>query len=99
MKPKYSFSIKKTRLRYHNNSMDAEIVNNVKGTKDYYGDKPYAPRPYYSVLSKEKIKKDFGDFLWIDHWENRVSQCVYNIRHNIYPKVNKEEIEEEHGEF
>ena len=38
MKPKYSFSIKKTRLRYHNNSMDAEIVNNVKGTKDYYGE-------------------------------------------------------------
>lgn len=92
-----------TAVRYYANSDDMFGFDNVvRGkvngitTKDYYGDKPHAPRPYYSVLSKEKIKKDFGDFLWTDHWENRVNQCVYNIRHNIYPKVNKEEIEEEH---
>ena len=94
-----------TAVKYYANSddmfgFDNVIWGKVNGitTKDYYGDKPHAPRPYYSVLSKEKIKKDFGDFLWIDHWENRVNQCVYNIRHNIYPKVNKEETEEEHGE-
>lgn len=93
-----------TSVRYYANSDDMFGFGNivwgkVNGitTKNYYGDKPHAPRPYYSVLSKEKVKKDFGDFLWIDHWENRVNQCVYNIRHNIYPKVNKEEIEEEHG--
>ena len=92
-----------TAVKYYANSddmfgFDNVIWGKVNGitTKDYYGDKPHAPRPYYSVLSKEKIKKDFGDFLWTDHWENRLNGCVYNIRHNLYPKVNKEEIEEEH---
>lgn len=94
-----------TAVRYYANSDDMFGFGNVTWgkvngitTKDYYGDKPHAPRPYYSVLSKEKVKNDFGDFLWIDHWENRVNQCVYNIRHNIYPKVNKEETQPEHGE-
>ena len=94
-----------TAVKYYANSddmfgFDNVIWGKVNGitTKDYYGDKPHAPRPYYSVLSKEKVKKDFGNFLWIDHWENRVNQCVYNIRHNIYPKANKEEIPEERCE-
>ena len=89
-----------TAVRYYANSDDMfgndHIWGKVNGvtTKDYYGDKPHAPRPYYSVLSKEKVKKDFMGLLWVEHWEGRVSQCVYDIMHNIYPKKNKEEVPE-----
>lgn len=46
-------------------------------TKDFYGDKPHAPRPYYSVLNKKKLKTDF-DFVG-DNWMYFVERCVGKI--------------------
>lgn len=46
-------------------------------TKDFYGDKPHAPRPYYSVLNKNKLKTDFG-FVG-DNWMYFVERCIGNI--------------------
>ena len=46
-------------------------------TKDFYGDKPHAPRPYYSVLNKKKLKNDFG-FVG-DNWMYFVEKCIGRI--------------------
>ena len=43
-------------------------------TKEFYGDKKHAPRPYYSVLNKTKVKTDFGIQLY--HWTDGVFSCV-----------------------
>lgn len=51
-------------------------------TKEYYGDKPHAPRPFYSVLSKEKVKKDFPDFFYARSWMDAVEVCVEKLKHN-----------------
>jgi dTDP-4-dehydrorhamnose reductase len=51
-------------------------------TKEYYGDKPHAPRPFYSVLSKEKVKKDFPDFFYTRSWMDAVEVCVEKLKHN-----------------
>ena len=36
-----------------------------------------APRPYYSVLDKTKIKKTFG--IDIPHWEESLAVCIENL--------------------
>ena len=46
-------------------------------TKDFYSDKKHAPRPYYSVLSKKKLKNDFG-FVG-NNWMYFVEKCVAKI--------------------
>lgn len=51
-------------------------------TEKYYGDKPHAPRPFYSVLSKEKVKKDFPDFFYARSWMDAVEVCVERLKHN-----------------
>ena len=43
--------------------------------KDY---KTLAKRPYYTVLDKTKIKKDFN--IKIRHWSNAVQECLNNIK-------------------
>ena len=50
-------------------------------TKEYYGDKPHAKRPFYSVLSKEKVKKDFPDFFYARSWMDAVEVCVERLKH------------------
>ncbi len=44
-------------------------------TKDYPSP---AKRPYYSVMSKEKIKSDFG--LIIPHWQKSLKKCIEEIK-------------------
>ena len=46
-------------------------------TKDFYGDRKHAPRPYYSVLNKKKLKNDFN-FVG-DNWMYFVEKCVERI--------------------
>ena len=46
-------------------------------TKDFYGDRKHAPRPYYSVLNKKKLKTDFG-FVG-DNWMYFVEKCIGRI--------------------
>ena len=36
-----------------------------------------AKRPYYSLLDKSKIKKEFG--ITIPHWRNSLRECVGKI--------------------
>ncbi len=48
-------------------------------TEDFYGDKPHAPRPYYSVLSKEKVKNTFSYHCKRNHWSEGVWTCVSNL--------------------
>jgi dTDP-4-dehydrorhamnose reductase len=43
-------------------------------TKDFYGDRKHAPRPYYSVLNKKKLKNDFN-FVG-DNWMYFVEKCI-----------------------
>ncbi len=37
-----------------------------------------APRPYYSVLAKEKIKETYG--ITIPHWKESLAQCLRNLK-------------------
>lgn len=46
-------------------------------TKDFYGDRKHAPRPYYSVLNKKKLKNDFN-FVG-DNWMYFVEKCIERI--------------------
>lgn len=46
-------------------------------TKDFYGERKHASRPYYSVLSKKKLKNDFG-FVG-NNWMYFVEKCVERI--------------------
>lgn len=62
----------------------ADCLDDVKlsaikpvSTKDFYGDRKHAPRPYYSVLNKKKLKNDFG-FVG-DNWMYFVERCVERI--------------------
>lgn len=48
------------------------------GTNDY--PRP-AARPFYSVLSKNKIKKDFQ--LSIPHWRDSVKKCLCNLKEQV----------------
>lgn len=50
---------------------------NPVSTKDFYGDRKHAPRPYYSVLSKKKLKNDFN-FVG-DNWMYFVERCIGRI--------------------
>ena len=49
-------------------------VNPIQ-TKDY---STLAQRPYYSVLNKNKIKKDFE--LKIPYWKNSLEECLKNLK-------------------
>ena len=40
-----------------------------------------APRPFYSVLDKDKIKETFG--LEIPHWKDGLKRCICEIKSNI----------------
>lgn len=46
-------------------------------TRDFYGDRKHAPRPYYSVLNKKKLKNDFG-FVG-NNWMYFVQKCIAKI--------------------
>ena len=51
-------------------------------TKEFYGEKKHANRPYYSVLNKGKVKTDFG---WsFSHWSNGVYSCVQSLLQNDF---------------
>jgi len=50
---------------------------NPVSTKDFYGERKHASRPYYSVLSKKKLKNDFR-FVG-DNWMYFVEKCVGRI--------------------
>lgn len=62
--------------RYNFPYKNMAMVNPVS-TKDFYGDKPHAPRPYYSVLNKKKIKEDFGEEPV--HWLTCLRICIKHI--------------------
>ncbi len=52
------------------------IINPIE-SKDY---PTPAKRPHYSVLNKEKIKKDFN--IKIPYWRDSLKQCIEKIREN-----------------
>ena len=54
---------------------------NPISTKEFYGGKKHALRPFYSVLNKAKIKEDFG--MVPPHWTNGVMECVQNLTESI----------------
>ena len=58
-----------------------ERLGDVKpiSTKDFYGEKKHAPRPYYSVLNKGKARRDFGNLYDFPHWKEGVWVCVNKI--------------------
>ena len=51
---------------------------NPVSTKDFYGDKKHAPRPYYSVLNKKKVKEDFK-YVVCPYWIDSLGECIRNI--------------------
>lgn len=61
--------------------VDYERLGDVKpiSTKDFYGDKKHAPRPYYSVLNKGKARKDFGNLYNFLNWTEGAEDCVNEI--------------------
>ena len=61
------------------NCLDDVKLSAIKpvNTKDFYGDRKHAPRPYYSVLNKKKLKTDFG-FVG-DNWMYFVEKCIGRI--------------------
>lgn len=69
---------------YANNYFKRLIMEGTDGvdpisTKDFYKGEPRAPRPFYSVLNKEKVKKDFSSLCTLNHWTLGVENCVYNL--------------------
>jgi dTDP-4-dehydrorhamnose reductase len=52
-----------------------KCVINPFMTKDY---PTLAPRPFYSVLNKAKIKNDFG--IKINHWEKSLQICIERMK-------------------
>ena len=54
---------------------------NPISTKEFYGEKKHAPRPFYSVLSKKKVKNDFP-WVLVPHWTNSLALCIENLLKN-----------------
>ena len=50
------------------------LQNHIKAIYDMFGIEIESTRPFYSVLSKESIKQDFG--IKIAHWENGLKRCL-----------------------
>lgn len=67
-------------IRTLRNKYQFERLAGINGitTKEYYGEKKHAPRPFYSVLSKEKIKNDFK-YITIPYWMDSLRECIENI--------------------
>ena len=53
-------------------------VNSIS-TEDFYNGKPHAVRPHYSVLSKEKLARDFQHQYIPKHWFVSLITCVSNL--------------------
>ena len=70
----FAEAIRIQRFNFKHNNIG--VINPIS-TKDFYGDKPHAPRPYYSVLSKKKIKDDFGELPV--HWGTCLNICIKRI--------------------
>lgn len=76
----YHYSNEGVTSWYHFAALIMEIAG-VKCKVDPIQTKDYptpAKRPYYSVLSKKKIKNDFK--IDIPHWENSLKKCILKLQ-------------------
>ena len=76
----YDFTYMINKMR---NEYSAEHNCRIKpiSTRDFYGSKKHAPRPFYSVLSKKKVENDFP-WVPVPYWTNSLALCIENLLKN-----------------